>query len=80
MVKALKVIEKNKHLNKLVRASKENGASVSIDADTVNFVKDFVVKHKMHSHPVGRHIVNAAAPAGITRRGNPAQCNFGKNG
>ena len=74
--RALKVIEKHKHMNKFVRASKQKDASVSIGADTVNFVKDFMVKHKMHADPVGKHIVNArVAPKDPFR-----PCKFGPGG
>ena len=85
VIRAVKMIDKHKHLAKLVNASKKKGTSVHLDANTVNLVKDFVVKHKMHADPVGKHIVNAAPPAaegGIASAatGNPAECNFGKAG
>lgn len=83
VIRAVKMIDKHKHLAKLVNASKKKGASVRLDADTVNLVKDFVVKHKMHADPVGKHIVNAApraAKATAAAAGNPAECNFGKAG
>jgi signal transduction histidine kinase len=71
VIKALKVIEKHKHLDKFVRASKKNATSVSVDAKTVNFVKDFMVKNNMHTDPVGKHIVNAKTQ-------DPFRpCNFG---
>jgi len=79
VVRALKVIDKHKHMNKFVKAAKQQKASVSIDADTVNFVKDFMVKNKMHNDPVGKHIVNAptaAAPPTPMRSGDPFGCNF----
>jgi len=86
VVAALKMIEKHRHLSKLVRASKKAETSVSLDADTVNWIKDFLVKNKMHTDPIGKHIVNAAAPASDataaagTRGGNPAECKFGRAG
>jgi signal transduction histidine kinase len=64
VVRALAMIEENGHMDKFVRAAKRNEALVTVDAKTVNFVKDFVVQNKMHSNPVGKHIVNAATGAG----------------
>jgi hypothetical protein len=81
VVRALKVIEKHRHMAKFVRAAKEQEAAGAFDAKTVNFVKDFMVKYKMHNDPIGKHIVNAKqqAPRGLlaayqTGRFN---CNFG---
>ena len=81
VVRALKVIEKHGHMAKFVRAAKEQEAAGTFDAKTVNFVKDFMVKHKMHNDPIGKHIVNAKQAgtralmaAGQTGRFN---CNFG---
>jgi len=52
---------------------------VSVDATTVNFVKDFLVKYKMHNDPVGKHIVNArearATESGVEAAGR-FKCNF----
>jgi signal transduction histidine kinase len=79
VVRALKVIDKHQHMNKFVKAAKQQGASVSVNADTVNFVKDFMVKNKMHNDPVGKHIVNApkaAAPTMAMQSGDPFKCNF----
>ena len=59
VVRALKVIEKHGHMAKFVKAAKAQGAAGTFDDKTVNFVKDFMVKHKMHSDPIGKHIVNA---------------------
>src|SRR5947209_6550313 len=70
VVRALKVIEKHKHLDKFVRAAKRQKAVMSANADTVNFVKDFMVKNQMHNDPVGKHIVNAkAAPRVAAKAG-----------
>jgi hypothetical protein len=61
IVRALKAIEEGGLLDKFIRASKRKKpkTAVTIDAKTVNFVKDFIVKNKMDDHPVGKHIVNA---------------------
>jgi hypothetical protein len=81
VVKALKVIERHGHLNKLVSRSKRDSKPVDVPAETVNFVKDFMVKHKMHNDRVGKHIVNArvARPAatGMALRDRFSGCDFG---
>lgn len=59
VVRALKVIEKHGHMAKFVRAAKDQQAAGTFDAKTVNFVKDFMVKQKVHTDPIGKHIVNA---------------------
>lgn len=73
VVRVLKVIEKHGALDRFSRAAKRNKAFVSIDAATVNFVKDFFVKSGMHANPVGKHIVNAAIARDPFR-----PCEFGK--
>jgi hypothetical protein len=74
VVRALKAIEEEGHLDRFVRAAKRKKTSVSVDAKTVNFVKDFMVKNNMHDHPVGKHIVNAKMAAADRFR----PCDFGK--
>jgi len=74
VIRVLKVIEERNQLDKFVRASKQNKTAVSVKAKTVNFVKNFMVKNKMHDHPVGKHIVNAMVAPGE----DPFKpCNFG---
>lgn len=79
VVRALKVIEKHGHMPKFVKAAKAQQAAGTFDAKTVNFVKDFIVKHEMHNDPIGKHIVNArqagAAPMASARTGR-FNCNF----
>ena len=80
IVRALKVVEKHGHMAKFVKAAKEQQATGTFDARAVNFVKDFMVKFKMHTDPIGKHIVNAqpAQPTrGVTRGGDRFGCNFG---
>jgi hypothetical protein len=80
VVRALKVIEKHGHMAKFVRAAKDQQAAGTFDAKTVNFVKDFMVKQKMHTDPIGKHIVNAQKgepTLGVTRGGGRFDCNFG---
>jgi len=83
IVRALKVIEKHGHMAKFSKASKEQHAAGTFDAKTVNFVKDFFVKHQMHKDPIGKHIVNAKqeepaelAPTRASQTGR-YNCNFG---
>lgn len=73
VARALKVIDENNHMDKFVSASKQNETSVSVDAKTVNFVKDFMVENNLHDHPVGKHIVNATVPGEDPFK----PCNFG---
>jgi hypothetical protein len=79
VVRTLKVIDKHGHMAKFVRAAKDQQAAGTFDAKTVNFVKDFMVKYKMHTDPIGKHIVNAqqagSAPAAAARTGR-FNCNF----
>lgn len=81
IVRALKVIEKHGHMAKFVKAAKQEQVAGTFDARTVNFVKDFMVKQKMHNDPVGKHIVNAqeaGVARGATRGGGDRfDCNFG---
>jgi hypothetical protein len=59
VIRALKVIEERGLLDKFAAAAKRHATSLSVDARTVNFVKDFMVKNNMHDDPIGKHIVNA---------------------
>lgn len=80
VVRALKVIEKHGQMSKFVKEAKEKEAAGTFDAKTVNFVKDFMVKHRMHNDPIGRHIVNAepAKPRALMAAGRGRfNCNFG---
>lgn len=81
VVRALKVIEKHGHIAKFVRAAKKEEVAGTFNAKTVNFVKDFMVKYKMHNDPIGKHIVNAeqAGPRALMAPGRTGRfnCNFG---
>jgi hypothetical protein len=78
VVRALKVIDKHGHMTKFVKAAKEQNATATFDANTVNFVKDFMVKHKMHGDPIGKHIVNAkqVGSRSLTAATGRFNCNF----
>ena len=41
-------------------------------AETVNFVKDFLVKKKLDNNPIGKHIVNARVKGEEEERGAKA--------
>jgi hypothetical protein len=79
VVRALKVIEKHGHMAKFIKAAKNQELGGTFDSNTVNFVKDFMVKHKMHTDPIGKHIVNAQL-TGRAKAAAPAagrfNCNF----
>src|SRR4051794_16483951 len=88
VVRALEVIGDSKKMTKFVAEAKKKKAFVRVDADTVNFVKDFFANNGLHDHPVGKHIVNAplkltATPiAGAARRSaqpptKDFECKFG---
>lgn len=67
VVKAVKMIEKHGHLAKFTSKLKRQQVQVSLPADTVNLVKDFVAENGMHKNSLGKHIVGgrgraAAAP------------------
>jgi hypothetical protein len=61
VIRALKVIDDHGHMAKFTRAAKKQKAMMLVDPATVNFVKDFMVKHDMHRHPVGKIIVSPRA-------------------
>jgi hypothetical protein len=89
VIKALKVIEDHGHMSKFRTAAKKNKAVMLVDPQTVNFVKDFMVKNDMHKHPVGKHIVNArttavrgakaASAVAATAAKDPFECDFSKH-
>lgn len=84
VIRALQVIEEHGQLDRFAAAAKRAKAKVSIASETVNFVKDFMVRKQMHEHPIGRHIVNAraAGPEAAPRRGTPKdpfECSFAKD-
>ena len=64
---------------KFVRAPKEQGAAGTFGAKAVNFVKDFIVKHKMNNDPISRHVVDAkqvVPPSRAAGRTGLYNCNF----
>ncbi len=58
VIKAVKMIEKHGHLAKFTSKLRREQAQVSLPADTVNLVKNFVVENGMHKNSMGKHIVN----------------------
>ena len=75
IVKVVKMIDEHKHTEKFLKAAKREKAFVNVDAETVNFVKDYMVKNNLHEHPVGKHIVNARAKRAAD---DPFDCDFGR--
>jgi len=75
VVRFVKMLDQKKHTKKFQTAAKRNKAYVKVHADTVNFVKDYVAKNKLHTHPIGKHIVNARA---MMAASDPYDCNFGQ--
>jgi hypothetical protein len=80
VVRVVKFLEKNRKLARFVNNAKAAEADATFDAKAVNFVKDFMVKNKLHTQEIGKHIVNAREPGaeadvrgGITRK---YRCSF----
>jgi hypothetical protein len=74
IVTFVKMIDDHNQIDAFQMAAKMKKAFVSVDAETVNFVKDYIVKNNLHEHPVGKHIVNAR---GLMAAGDRFDCNFG---
>jgi hypothetical protein len=72
----MKMIDQKKQTKRFQKAAKGKKAFVSVDKHTVNFVKNYMVKNKLHAHPIGKHIVNAQ---GMRAPGDPYDCNFGNH-
>jgi hypothetical protein len=83
VIKALKMIEKHGHLRKL---SRDLELRLSVPAETVNFIKDFIVQYDMYDNPIGKHIVGGngrpepspRAAASRAGSGGPYECDFGR--
>jgi hypothetical protein len=75
IARVMMMINQKKQMKRFQTAAKSKKAYVTVDADTVNFVKDYIVDNNLHNHPIGKHIVNAE---GMTAPGDPYDCNFGK--
>ena len=48
-----------RHAAPFARKAREKGVLMIAPAETVNFVKDFLVDNKLDKNPIGKHIVNA---------------------
>jgi hypothetical protein len=75
IVRIVKMIDDHGQTDEFQKAAKSKKAFVSVDAETVNFVKDYIVKHNLHGHPMGQHIVNAR---GLRTAGDRFNCDFGQ--
>lgn len=87
VIKALQMIEKYGHLGQLANNARKHQLGMSVPMATVNFLKDFIVKHDMCDDPIGRHIVGgngrpvlSTASGPSKSAGDPNQCNFGRAG
>ena len=81
------LIEKYGHLGRLANNARKHQLGMSVPMATVNFLKDFIVKHDMCDDPIGRHIVGgngrpvlSTASGPSKSAGDPNQCNFGRAG
>jgi hypothetical protein len=58
VMRILKMIAR-RHAGPFARKAEEKGVLMIAPAETVNFVKDFLVDNKLDKNPIGKHIVNA---------------------
>jgi len=88
VIKAAKMIEKHDLLRKFTNKLKRKQAQVSVPADTVNLVKDFVADNGLHKSSMGKHIVHGRRGAAVAATemaevafsvddGDPNKCHFG---
>jgi hypothetical protein len=61
------LIHKHGHAAKFKRQAKAAGVAMTLDPNTVNFVKDFVAKNEMHTNAVGRQVVNSGGTFDCTK-------------
>jgi hypothetical protein len=59
VAEVLSMIHDQGHIAKFKRQAKAAGVVMALDPKTVNFVKDFVARNQMHTHAVGRSVVNS---------------------
>lgn len=72
VMQVLKMIDENGHAARFQRASRRTRAFMTIHPETVNFVKAFVAKNDLHTHPVGARVIQRC------KKGNdPFDCDFG---
>lgn len=55
----LAMIHERGHTAKFRRQAKAAGLVMTLHPKTVNFVKDFVAQNDMHTHTVGRQVINS---------------------
>lgn len=53
----LAVIEQHGHGKKFKRQARAADHMMTLHPDTVNFIKDFLAKNKMHTHRLGRKAI-----------------------
>jgi hypothetical protein len=59
VAEVLAMIHKKGHTAKFRRHAKAAGVVMTLHPKTVNFVKDFVANNDMHTHAVGKQVVNS---------------------
>jgi len=59
VAEVLAMIHDQGHTAKFRKQAKAAGVVLTLNPKTVNFVKDFVAKNDMHSHAVGKQVVNS---------------------
>jgi hypothetical protein len=59
IAEVLAMIHEKGHTAKFRRQAKAAGVVMTLHPKTVNFVKDFVAKNEMHTHSVGKQVVNS---------------------
>lgn len=59
VAEVLAMIHEEGHTAKFRRQAKAAGVVMTLHPKTVNFVKDFVAENDMHTHPVGKQVVNS---------------------
>jgi hypothetical protein len=53
------LIHKHGHAAKFKRQAKAAGVAVTLNPETVNFVKDFLANNTMHKNAIGQRVVNS---------------------
>jgi hypothetical protein len=59
IVDVLNMIEAHGHAKKFKARAKVADMTMRLHPTTVNFVKDFVANNDMHTHPVGKQVINS---------------------
>jgi hypothetical protein len=63
----LATIHQQGHGDKFKRRAKAKNLSMTVNSETVNFVKDFMAENRMHAHRVGRQVINSGGTFDCTK-------------